>query len=88
MNMIVLSEKDRNRMISDAKEKVKRLGRNQMVRLYGGTHQQSYWIVNLRGKIYIGCMDNEVMPLAYHGVSATKIEINGGESVFTGQPLK
>lgn len=86
--MIVLSEKDRNQMIADAKEKAKRLGRNQMIRLYGGTHQQSYWIVNLNGKVYIGYMNNEVMPLAYHGISLIEIQINNGSGVFTGQRLR
>ncbi len=49
--MQIISSSDLEKMVADAKEKVKRLKQNQMIRLYGGTHQQSYWVANISGKL-------------------------------------
>jgi hypothetical protein len=68
-----------------AKRKASGLGENQIIRLGGAEYEKSYWVLNVRGKHFIGSTTDE--PLQNFFTKRKEIEITTSFTTFKAQNL-
>jgi len=61
---------------------------NTQIRLYGATHEKSYWVYRFHGKLFIGCQAGESLEPVFPNKTVYEMRNRDGKVISEVQFLK